>query len=430
MLKWNIFEFEDKLYQQKIGTAIGTKCAPNVADIFMAIIDSKIHQTAETFGLSLITFLRRFLDDIMMIWTGTITQLHLFINKINEIHPSIKFTLSHTKPPDNNECDCESSNSIPFLDTKLSIKDNKICSDLYRKPTDKNQYLLPQSCHPPHCTDNIPFSLALRIVRICSEPESRDLRLSELKEMLLARNYKTNIINNAISRALDIPRSEAIKRVVKNKKPNRPVFVITYDPRLPSVSKIVQKHYRTMVASDPHLKEVFPEPPLIAYKHPPNLRNKLIRAKVPKVQSRPRRILKGSKPCNKPCDACPFVETTKTVKSTATNILVDINVPITCETTWVVYVVTCQKRGCGLQYVGKTERTLGKRLLEHKGYIENKMFEKATGFHFSTNGHEVSDMTITVLEKIYNRTRFFIEEREREWIRKFNSKYKGINRSC
>ena len=119
-------------------------------------------------------------------------------------------------------------------------------------------------------------------MRICSEPESRDLRLSELKEMLLARNYKTNIINNAISRALDIPRSEAIKRVVKNKKPNRPVFVITYDPRLPSVSKIVQKHYRTMVASDPHLKEVFPEPPLIAYKHPPNLRNKLIRAKVPK----------------------------------------------------------------------------------------------------------------------------------------------------
>ena len=65
------------------------------------------------------------------------------------------------------------------------------------------------------------------------------------------------------------------------------------------------------------------------------------------------------------------------MKSTATNILVDTNVPITCETIWVVYVVTCQKRGCGLQYVGKTERTLGKRLLEHKGYIENKMFEKA-----------------------------------------------------
>ena len=80
--------------------------------------------------------------------------------------------------------------------------------------------------------------------------------------------------------------------------------------------------------------------------------------------------------------------------------------------------------------MGKTERTLGKRLLEHEGYIENKMFDKATGFHFSTNGHEVSDMTITVLEKIYNRTRFFIEEKEREWIRTLNSKYKGINRSC
>ena len=42
-----------------------------------------------------------------------------------------------------------------------------------------------------------------------------------------------------------------------------------------------------MVTQDPHLKEVFPEPPLIAYKHPPNLKSKLIRAKVPKANLRP-----------------------------------------------------------------------------------------------------------------------------------------------
>ena len=152
VLKWNIFEFDEKFYQQKIGTAIGTRCAPNVADIFMAIIDDKILEIAENFGMSPVMFLRRFLDDIFMIWTGSITDLHLFIQQINEIHPSIKFTLSHTKPPNNSECECESTNSIPFLDTKLSIKEHRVCSDLFRKPTDKNQYLLPQSCHPPHCS--------------------------------------------------------------------------------------------------------------------------------------------------------------------------------------------------------------------------------------------------------------------------------------
>ena len=95
------------------------------------------------------------------------------------------------------DCDCESTDNIPFLDTSLSIINSRICSDLYRKPSDRCQYLLPQSCHPPHCTQNIPYSLALRIVRICSDEKSRDARLNELKQMLLSRNYSKNIINAA-----------------------------------------------------------------------------------------------------------------------------------------------------------------------------------------------------------------------------------------
>ena len=36
-----------------------------------------------------------------------------------------------------------------------------------------------------------------------------------------------------------------------------------------------------MTSQDQKLKEVFPEPPLVAYKVAPNHRNKLVRAKVP-----------------------------------------------------------------------------------------------------------------------------------------------------
>ena len=68
--------------------------------------------------------------------------------------------------------------------------------------------------------------------------------------------------------------------------------------------------------------------------------------------------------------------------------------------------------------------------MEHKGYVTNKMFEKATGYHFNIKNHDVCDMTITALEKIYTKDTFFIEEKEREWIRSFNTKYKGMNRSC
>ena len=132
---------------------------------------------------------RRFLDDIIMLWCGTIDSLHNFIEKINTINPSIQFTLSHTFLPNNmtntsNNCTCAKTTSVAFLDTSspYPIKNGKVEVDLYWKPTDRNQYLLTSSCHPAHVTNNIPSSLALRIVRICTDPASRDNRLEELKK--------------------------------------------------------------------------------------------------------------------------------------------------------------------------------------------------------------------------------------------------------
>ena len=248
-----------------------TKPAPSYANIFMARrIDNKIEELAAKFGDGVypLRFLKRFLDDIFMIFTGFIENLHLLLSELNNIHPTIKFTMNHIfpeNPPDMENpvppCPCPPAQTLPFLDTACSIRSGQIVTDLYRKPTDRNQYLLTSSCHPAHVTNNIPFSLALRIVRICSDTASRDSRLDELKSLLLSRNYKPGIINAAMEKAKSIPRSEALTRVEKSAATRRPVFVLHYDPRLPSVTSIVRKHWRTMVSTDPHLKEVFPLPP-------------------------------------------------------------------------------------------------------------------------------------------------------------------------
>ena len=92
-------------------------------------------------------------------------------------------------------------------------------------------YLLTSSCHPAHVRENIPFSLALRIIR--------DTRLSELKQLLLDRDYKVKVIDAAIEKARNIPRNEALKRVIRNTT-DRPVFPVTQHPVLPSFLKIPQ----------------------------------------------------------------------------------------------------------------------------------------------------------------------------------------------
>ena len=53
----------------------------------------------------------------------------------------------------------------------------------------------------------------------------------------MERDYKPGLIDAAIEKARAIPRAEALKKVNPEKQSKRPVFVVTYDPRLPSIYK-------------------------------------------------------------------------------------------------------------------------------------------------------------------------------------------------
>ena len=64
--------------------------------------------------------------------------------------------------------------------------------ELYRKETGQNKYILTSSCHPIGCTKKIPYCLGLKIVRICTIPETRDKRMKKLKYLLLTREYPEN----------------------------------------------------------------------------------------------------------------------------------------------------------------------------------------------------------------------------------------------
>ena len=316
LLFFAVFQFNSELFTQQIGGAMGQRHVPHYADTFFARrIDNMIKEIAaklSTEGTNLLLFLKRVLDDIFEIFVGSTKTLHIFLEEINKIHTNIKFTMTHTTnifEPEATRCSCPPQDSIQFLDTSCKIKEgHKKIVDLYRKPTDQNQYLLTSSCHPASQTDNIPFSLSLRIVRICSEPETRDQRLKEMKEFLMARNYRPGMVDSAINRAKAIPRARALRYVAPHKPTRRPIFVVTYDPRLPNVQKVQHTNWRRMKNTNPYLSEVFPEPPMVAFKRQKNVRDYTIRSKVPPPPQRPRRNIKGMTKCGKSCLACPYIK--------------------------------------------------------------------------------------------------------------------------
>ena len=55
--------------------------------------------------------------------------------------------------------------------------------------------------------------------------------------------------------------------------------------------------------------------------------------------------------------------------------------------------------------------------------------DKAVGAHFNGPGPKVSDMAVTILEKVWSKDPMVLAVREEFWIKKLNSNYKGINRN-
>ena len=62
---------------------MGTRAAPNIADIFMSFLDTDIIKEAKFAlnGVSPLVFYKRFLDDILVIWLGSHHQLHCFFKR-------------------------------------------------------------------------------------------------------------------------------------------------------------------------------------------------------------------------------------------------------------------------------------------------------------------------------------------------------------
>ena len=66
------------------------------------------------------------------------------------------------------------------------------------------------SCHPIHIKRAIPFSLALRLHRICSTNETFTLRTNELIDYLYKRGYNRYFLQREKQRVKKITRTEAL----------------------------------------------------------------------------------------------------------------------------------------------------------------------------------------------------------------------------
>ena len=384
VLKNNIFEHNGKFFKQKQGTAIGTKMAPSYAILFMGDLEEKILDRGECKP----SIWWRYIDDIFCIWEHGEDKLKEFLDYLNSCHPSIKFTAEYSR------------DKVNFLDVQVIRKDNKLITDLYVKPTDTHQYLDASSCHVYHSKKSIPFSQALRLNRICSEPSFFDKRCNQLESWLKERGYSDKLIRQQVLKARQFPREGLLYKENNNIKKDTLTFNITYHPAFAKIKNILN-NIHLLLTPDAEHRKVFSTVPIVGFKKGKSLKEFLVRAKVAPLLDN---SVKGSKGCGKRrCDVCNFLENTNIFsdknKENTYNIRSDLN----CDSNNVVYLVNCKQ--CKIQYVGSTSTKFRTRFNNyksaHKRYLSNKKINQINFHsHYEQKGHSgISDWMVTLIDK-------------------------------
>lgn len=93
ILENNYFQYEDSIYWQRKGTAMGTRVAPSFANIFMgAFEDTHIYIYNNNTLREKCGIYKRFIDDLFVLWNVNEDEAMEFANNLNQNQWGITFT--------------------------------------------------------------------------------------------------------------------------------------------------------------------------------------------------------------------------------------------------------------------------------------------------------------------------------------------------
>ncbi|CAF1179846.1 unnamed protein product [Adineta steineri] len=209
------FRFQNKIYKQIDGVAMGNPLAPIIADLWMQKMEDKLNRFSTNKPLIWL----RYVDDIFCIFTIPKIKIDDFHSRINKWHPNLRFTL---------EVESNISYSISFLDVLVTHNEDKLVTSLYRKPTHTGLYMLWDSNQNRRYKIGLIKTLVIRIYRICSTPNLINEELNLLRKTLINNGYPPHIIRRGISEGEILIRMRSQTKKDDNKNKNTIFFTIKY----------------------------------------------------------------------------------------------------------------------------------------------------------------------------------------------------------
>ena len=183
------FTFDGILYQQVDGVAMGSPLGPSLANAFLSYHEKKwLEDCPASFKP---VYYRRYVDDVFVLFSSP-EHLPLFQEYLNNKHLNISFT-----------SECESNNSLPFLDVNAIRDGSTFSTSVYRKPTFSGVYTNFASFMPKEYKLGLIYTLIFRIFTIVSDFSRFHVEVQKLRTILLKNGYPTCLIDSCVKSFLN-----------------------------------------------------------------------------------------------------------------------------------------------------------------------------------------------------------------------------------
>lgn len=291
VLDHSFVQFNGSMYKQTTGVAMGSPFGPTAANLFLHhYIDPML---ADPAVFPEILYVRRYLDDVLFVLRGD-TQLQVFQQRLNSIHPRMKFSLE------------ASPQSTDFLDLTV-YKGSRFATsgvlDLrtFQKPMNRFLYIPYKTFHRQTSLVGFIGTEVRRFARNSSDEAAFLDTLLFFIQNLRARGYPAHFIAKSIHGITYARRAEFL--TPRPKAPptfsNRASFYVTHlahHTKLKAFRALIHRHMdslRSMTTAAGAPRSLVTvvraiERTVIAYRRSPTLHQLVINNKPPSAAGPPR----------------------------------------------------------------------------------------------------------------------------------------------
>ncbi|CAJ0968092.1 unnamed protein product [Ranitomeya imitator] len=421
VLEKNYFIFDRTFYRQASGTAMGARCAPSYANLYMGWWEETHVYQLHMFQRCVLEW-HRFIDDVLLLWTGTLDECNNFIDSLNRNPWNIRLTSK------------VSSTRVDFLDLNIILRDNHIVTSLHRKETATNSLLHYKSAHPVHLRNSIPKGQFLRVKRNCSAKEDFLAESRKLTERFRDRGYPHRVVAQAFQHSQRCVREDILKP--REKKTVQTINLITvYHNQWRDVHEILKKNWNILL-TEPKLHPWLAPTPRMVARRSRNLKDDLVSShfKRATIKSGTCGQIFGSYPCGG-CSICGLMISDTGITLPHIPKRIEPSAYFNCRTRYLVYALVC---GCPKLYVGYTTQELRRRVQQHLSNIntakkdlgKGKKLSSVAGHFLQEHGGSASSLRVMGLEGVRPDVRggnitLDLLRRESKWIYNLNSRAPG-----